>query len=155
MTPEQFNTLPSAGLFRRIAALVYDSLLILGIVLICGFIAVTAQYLAYSPLPEGEQMPPLPWLPVVVGLWLANAYYFIYCWKKRGQTLAMKAWRLRLQQPNGSLTTNGQRWLRALIAPLSLISVIGLLWRLWDKNGDCLHDKLSGTRVVLLPKGVN
>ncbi|MDM3870335.1 RDD family protein [Porticoccus sp. W117] len=155
MTPEEFSTLPKASIFRRLAALVYDFLLMLAIVFICGVLAVIIQYLIYSPIPEGQQMPPLPWVPVVTALWFANAWYFVYCWQKRGQTLAMKAWRMRLQQPNGSLTTTKQRWLRALIAPLSLASVIGLLWKLWDKNGDCLHDKLTGTRVVLLPKGVN
>ncbi|UTW46248.1 RDD family protein [bacterium SCSIO 12696] len=155
MTTEPFASLQSASVFRRLSALVYDFLLMLAIVFICGVLTVIIQYLIYSPIPEGQQMPPLPWLPVVLGLWLANAYYFVYCWGKRGQTLAMKAWRLRVQQLDGSLTTTKQRWLRAVIAPLSLASVVGLLWRLWDKNGDCLHDKLTGTRVVLLPKGVN
>ena len=155
MTPEQFSALPSAGLFRRIAALVYDSLLLFAISLAYGVLVWLIRSLIEGSL-EGHGVTSTPAsILFMVGWWLSLAYYYIYCWKKRGQTLAMKAWRLRLQQPDGSLTTNKQHWLRALIAPLSLAIIVGLLWRFWDKNGDCLHDKLTGTRVVLLPKGVN
>ena len=127
----------------------------LAIVFVCGVVAVIIQYILSNPLSEGEPMPPLPWIPVTIALWLAIVAYFNSCWKKRGQTLAMKTWRLRLQQPDGTLATTRQRWLRCLIAPVSLASLVGLLWHLWDKDGDCLHDKLTGTRVVLLPKGIN
>ena len=155
MTSDIFASLPSAGMRRRIAAIIYDLLLLVAITLAYSLIVWPIRSLFIGSF-EGHGTPSAVASTVImIGWWLALASYFNYCWKKRGQTLAMKAWRLRLQQPDGALLTAKQRWYRALIAPLSLLSALGLLWCLWDKSGDCLHDKITGTRVALLPKGVN
>ena len=155
MSSIDFSSLFSAKLPRRLAAIVYDLFLMIAISIAYSLIV----WIIRSVIEDSKESHGVPgtFLQVLImtGWWLVLAGYFNYCWKKRGQTLAMKAWRLRLQQPDGSLITARQRWYRALIAPLSLMSVVGLLWLLWDKNGDCLHDRLTGTRMVLLPKGIN
>lgn len=155
MTSNLFTALPSAGIPRRIAAIAYDLLLLVAITLAYGLLVWLVRSTAAGSFEGHYTTSSLTSAVIMAGWWLVLATYFNYCWKKRGQTLAMKAWRLRLQQPDGTLPTAGQRWLRALLAPLSLLSVIGLLWQLWDKNRNCLHDHITGTRVVLLPKGVN
>ena len=88
--------------------------------------------------------------------WLASlmGYYYI-CWRKQGQTLGMKAWRLKLQQASGHLASPQQCILRVILAPLSLVCLgIGYLWCLLPNKG-CLHDLLSQTEVVVLNKSSN
>lgn len=153
-----FASLPAAGIPRRLFAALYDLLLLAAISLAYAALVLLIRLGLEGPPPQGGMMPtPNTFVGVLImlGWWLALAGYFNWCWLRRGQTLAMKTWRLRLQQPDGTLPTARQRWLRAIIAPLSLASVIGLLWRLIDANGDCLHDRLTATRVVLLPKKIN
>lgn len=153
-----FSALPAAGLGRRIASMVYDLLLLTAISLGYALVVFILRMVIEGAPEQGQMMatpPPSIQFLIMVGWWFTLASYFNWCWKKRGQTLAMKTWRLRLQQPDGSLATAKQRWNRCLITPVSIVSVVGLLWCLFDKEGHSLHDRINGTRVVLLPKKVN
>jgi len=156
-TPQtDFSTLEPASIFRRLAALFYDSFLMAAISLVYALILKAFTWLNILTQGEGTDLyTPITDAIIMIGWWAALAYYYCYCWGKRGQTLAMKAWRIRLQQPDGSLATPKQSWLRAILAPLSLLSVIGYLWCLFDAKKDCLHDKITKTRVVTLPKNIN
>lgn len=75
--------------------------------------------------------------------------YFVYCWTKSGQTLAMKAWRLRVETIDGqrlNLMQASARYLAAVIG-LALLGA-GFLWMLVDPQRQFLHDRLLRTRVV-------
>ena len=63
-------------------------------------------------------------------------------WLRGGQTLAMKAWRIRLVQ-----VTPRKALIRLILAALLL--PISILWALLDRDGQFLHDRLAGTRLVL------
>lgn len=79
--------------------------------------------------------------------------YFLWCWTHGGQTLAMKTWRIRVIDKNGkplSLAAALRRYLLACIG--LLLGGIGLWWALLDKDGQFLHDRLAGTRLVLREK---
>jgi uncharacterized RDD family membrane protein YckC len=103
-------------------------------------------------LEEVQPGPLLQWLSLLGWLVCLSSYYYI-CWRKQGQTLGMKAWRLRLQQSNGDLATPSQCLTRSCLAPLSLGCFgIGYLWCLLPSQDDCLHDIFSDTVVVLLDK---
>ena len=142
-----YAALPAAPLWRRLAALVYDGLLLIALGFAYSGIILTVQAQFFG----AREAQPLGG-PGLAGLWLCLSLYYIWCWRRAGQTLGMKTWRLRLQQPDGSPPTWRQAWLRCLLAPLSLVSVVGYLWCLWSRSGDCLHDLGSGTRLVVLPK---
>jgi len=154
--PRYHATLPVAGLWRRLAALVYDGLLLLAMAFAYAALILAVEVQLFG---AGEA-PVLHWRGVeglwaalfYLGLWAWLALYYLWCWRRSGQTLGMKTWRLRLQQPDGSPPTPRQAGLRCLLAPLALASVIGYLWSLWSRSGDCLHDRWSGTRVVVLPR---
>jgi uncharacterized RDD family membrane protein YckC len=100
--------------------------------------------------------------------------YFIHQWSREGQTLAMKTWRLKLMMPGHAhvpLRIAAARYLLAwmwllpaLVADYALglsrwtaLGLIGAGILLWSAtaffSGDrqFLHDKLLGTRLVLLP----
>jgi uncharacterized RDD family membrane protein YckC len=69
--------------------------------------------------------------------------YFLWCWLRGGQTLAMKAWRVRLVN-----VTPGRALLRFVLA-LALLPV-SIVWALFDRDRQFLHDRLAGTRLVLV-----
>ena len=71
------------------------------------------------------------------------AGYFLWCWLRGGQTLPMKAWRIRL------VDVTPRRALLRFLAALFLVPTgISLLWALFDRDRQFLHDRLAGTRLV-------
>ena len=94
----------------------------------------------------------LPWLGLL-SWWACLAGYYYICWRKQGQTLGMKAWRLKLQQLDGSTTSIKQCIKRCIFACFSLSFFgVGYLVCLIPSKKTCLHDWLSETRVVVLEK---
>ena len=83
------------------------------------------------------------------------AVYLIYCWTHGGQTLPMKTWRIRLVNSGGggvSLRAGFYRYVFALIG-VSLLG-FGLIWALFDRDRQFLHDRLAGTRLVMDERAV-
>jgi uncharacterized RDD family membrane protein YckC len=69
------------------------------------------------------------------------AAYFVWCWLRGGQTLAMRAWKIRLVE-----VTPGKAVLRFVLA-LALLPV-SILWALADRDRQFLHDRVAGTRLI-------
>lgn len=150
---ENNNTpLPTAPVWRRLAALLYDAFILLAISMAYGAIVLvvhTALFGAgeekYTPVSNG----PL----TLIGWYLSLAAFYYYFWRKDGQTLGMRAWHLKLVGLGDELPSKRNCILRVLISPPAvLIFLVGYLWSFFDKSGECLHDKLSNTKVVTLPK---
>jgi uncharacterized RDD family membrane protein YckC len=77
--------------------------------------------------------------------------YFLWYWRRGGQTLAMQTWKLKIVNINGGVISPGQGWLRYTLAwPSVLFFGVGLFWALFDREHQFLHDRLAGTRIVLL-----
>jgi uncharacterized RDD family membrane protein YckC len=76
--------------------------------------------------------------------------YLIWCWLRGGQTLAMKAWRIRLIE-----VSPGKALLRFALALLFVPTGISIIWALFDPERQFLHDRLAGTRLVQAFPGVN
>jgi uncharacterized RDD family membrane protein YckC len=69
------------------------------------------------------------------------AAYFLWCWLRGGQTLAMKAWGIRLVD-----VTPRKALLRFVLA--LLLFPVSVAWALLDRDRQFLHDRLAGTRLV-------
>ncbi len=129
-----------AGLHLVLAACVYDGLLTTAILFAAAAVAVA--------LSGGRSI--APGNPLFQAYLLAVPFaYFGWCWVRGGQTLGMRAWRLRLQCDDASRPG----WRRALARYLAAIvswSALGLgfAWMLVDPRGMSWHDRLSGTRIV-------
>lgn len=135
--------------------MVYDSLLLFGVLFTATLPALLLDHIRQvqndevihelSPLAEGIGFQ-LYLVAVIVA-------FFCWFWKKNGQTLGMQAWRLQLRSNDGGELRLSQCLTRLLAAVLS-IACLGLgYWWLWlDRDGLTWHDRLSKTRVVLLPK---
>ena len=141
--------LPTAGLLRRLAAMVYDGLLVLAVLMI-----VTACFL---PFTGGEavtwERAPLLALSYWAALIGAILAYFGLPWTQRGQTLGMATWRLRVQRDDGFLLTWRDVAVRLGASVLSWLPAgLGWVWALFDRERRTWHDCLSHSRVVVLPK---
>jgi uncharacterized RDD family membrane protein YckC len=139
------NSVEPAGLLRRLAALLYDTLVLLALWLTA---AVPFVWIANSA-PQG----PLMRAAFQVYLLAIAFAFFGWFWVHGGQTLGMRAWRLRVVDNEGRAVTWAQATRRFAAAILSLLCAgIGLLWVMHDRERCAWHDRLSGTRVVVLPK---
>lgn len=71
------------------------------------------------------------------------AAYFLWCWLRGGQTLAMKAWHIRLVD-----VTPGKAVFRLILAGVMVPTAISIVWALFDRERQFLHDRIAGTRLV-------
>lgn len=152
MDPSYLSALPNAKLWKRLFAIIYDTLIFMAVAMAYGA-AVTAVQVALNGAPEPgtrAEMGLLGFIGLVV-LLIAMCSFF---WRHRGgQTLGMKAWRLRIIDNNGAAPNWGQCIARCLLGPLMLgLAGVGYWYSLLDKESRCIHDILSGTRMVQLPK---
>lgn len=141
---EQTLQVSPASPLVRLAAFAYDGLLMLAMWFVLGGIAVAVN--------GGEGLAPnnpfMPALMFVIWFWF-NAHF----WRRGGQTLGMRAWRLRLLTTDQGPLTLLQCGLR-LVAAVPSFALLGLgYWWGWiDKNGRTWHDIYSHTRVIREPK---
>lgn len=78
-----------------------------------------------------------------------TAAYFVYCWTHGGQTLPMKTWRIRLVMRDGGAISLGTGIRRYAFAVIGIgLCGLGLVWALFDRERQFLHDRLAGTRIV-------
>lgn len=141
---------PAAGLPRRLAALVYDGLLLLALL----FIA-TACFL---PFTGGTAITwrafPLLWALHKLTIAAAIVGFYGVAWTRSGETLGMASWRLRVERLDGSRLDWLDTAVRIGAAVLSWVPLgLGWLWCVFDRDGRTWHDIVSRTRVVVLPKG--
>jgi uncharacterized RDD family membrane protein YckC len=135
-----------AGLRRRLASLLYESLLLLGVLALTFMVPYLILGTVWNVSPAGW----VAWLHVYAVL----GAYFVWYWHRRGQTLAMQTWRLQLVRAvDGRVPSAATGWLRYTLAwPSVLCFGLGLAWALVDRDRQFLHDRLAGTRIVLLPE---
>ncbi|HET9463790.1 MAG TPA: RDD family protein [Thiobacillus sp.] len=128
----------------RIAAMVYESLLVTAVV----FVAALPFLYLVGTAERG-------WLRHVFQLYLLAILfaYFSAFWLRSGQTLAMKTWRIRLVNADGGPLTFRQALLRFLLALLGLLLAgAGFWWALFDRDRQFLHDRIAGTRLIRVPR---
>ena len=129
-----------AGLFRRLAALFYDGLLLLAVLFLATLLVL--------PLAGGAAVQAgNPFFQTY--LLLVAFLYFAVPWVRTGQTLGLKSWRLHVERLDGGPLTWWHALLRFLAAaPALLLLGLGLLWMLVDRDRLTLYDRWSGTRVI-------
>jgi uncharacterized RDD family membrane protein YckC len=157
--PESTVELRPAGVGRRLAALVYDSFLIFGLMVVPLFLlaAIVDHYTAAARPGNGAVIHNIPSIAPAPLLLLYEAavivIFYCYFWRRNGQTLGMQAWRLRLDSNSGGRPGLRQCLLRMLAGiPALLAAGLGYWWIWIDRERRSWHDRASGTRVVVLPK---
>lgn len=129
------------GIRRRLASLLYECLLLLGILAALFLLPHLILGLVAGVTPPGSAL--------VLHVFLLLGCYFLWYWRHGGQTLAMQTWGIQLQSVRGLTPTWRQLALRYLLAwPSLLLYGAGLIWALFDRDRQFLHDRLAGTRIV-------
>lgn len=137
-------TLPGAGVFRRLAALIYDTLLLAALWMTTTFVLVIAR--GGAPVPPGN--PAYQLLLAAI-----TAIFFIGFWLRGGQTLGMRAWRLRVETSAGTPLDSRTAIIRFAASLVSAGTLgAGLVWLWVDRDRLTWHDRWAGTRVVVVPK---
>lgn len=164
--PTAAGAFPTPTIKRRVMAMVYEFLLLFAVEMLAVLIYI---------LLTGNRQEALFQHGLKLYLFLVTGLYFCWCWRDSGQTLAMKTWRVkvvRAGQARLPWRTAIVRYLAAWgwFAPaLAVCGLSGLhargeiaialavgivawaLLALLDKDRQFLHDRLAGTRLVLLP----
>lgn len=154
----------NAGFIKRILVIIYDGLLLAGVVLV-----------AYVPVYGLLQVLPSTWSNGLLGMAVKSAYlvlitfaFYGWFWTNGGQTLGMRAWHLYLINPQGKFPTWQVAALRYVTACCSWGLVAGLFylanvklwyvaiglgfsWMLLNPSRLAWHDVLSNTRIVYVP----
>ena len=129
------------GIFRRLASLCYETLLVLGFLAV----ALLLPHVLIGNFLHRLATPFVLW----AHLFLVLLIYFVGLWTHKGQTLAMRTWRLRLVNREGRAPRPAQALLRYLLCWPSLgLLGVGILWAWLDPDRQFLHDRLAGTRLV-------
>jgi uncharacterized RDD family membrane protein YckC len=154
---QRSETLPTAGVIRRLAAMVYDSLLVFGVLFTATLPTVFLQPAQDAAIANEQVVNELPNLvdgwPFQLYLLAVYGGFFCWFWMKNGQTLGMQAWRLRIENDKGQTIAFHQCLLRLLGAVISCLLLGAGYWWIWiDKQQLSWHDRLSKSRVVVLPK---
>ena len=128
------------GFWRRVVCLIYESLLLLAVMFIASFIF----HLVFRD-PTAAYFRPLFQLYLL----FIMGYYFTWFWTRGGQTLAMQTWKLRVVTTDGKKLNNRQAIVRYLLAVAGILFFgCGLLWAIFDRNHQYLHDRLTDTQIV-------
>jgi len=148
----------------RLAVMTYEAVLLFGLVFVTSYALLALAGWAHPLQPRQR-------LVLQAVLFAAIGAYFVYCWVRAGQTLAMKSWRLRVVDRDGGLLRPARAVLRYLLAwtlfapgllfialadagalanllalVASLLAMLALA-RL-DPHRQLLHDRLLGSRVI-------
>ncbi|MDZ4297882.1 MAG: RDD family protein [Moraxellaceae bacterium] len=179
--PVQVDILPRAPVWVRLAALVYDGLLVIALLAITN--AILVAIVTPSEAASNQDFVVLS-ANIRYGLLLPASLLVIYlfygyCWKRGGQTLGMQTWRLSARRRDGDLMTWGDALKRCFAAVVMPFLLALLAWRFGATSkgvavfvgigflfnyawawlpisrlppGLCLHDLISNTDVLRLPK---
>jgi len=170
-----------ASLGVYLSALFYDSLLILALLFVASVLYML-PYVLNSNIDSSETknlstsayLSPV-YKTYVFCIWFA---FFAWFWTKAGQTLGLKAWKLRLESNDGKNVSLWQALLRffGALAPwfvalflyhlagkteliseqyrywILLVGFSSIIWSLFDKDGLTLHDRFSESRIIYTNK---
>jgi len=127
------------GLARRLGALLYDTLLVVAVLMVVTLPFVLLD-LGQTPFHQSA-------------LLLTIFAFFSKFWRHGGQTLGMKSWDMRIISNNGKPITLIQCLLRIIAATLSILCFgLGYIWMLIDKDNLTWADRYSETRLIMTPR---
>jgi hypothetical protein len=173
MTSEDSSPTSPATIRRRLAASLYEALLLTAIALLVGFATLPA--VAPPPSTVALNAPvPLPTRPAralsFVSLFLAWGVYCVGFWANGRRTLPMKTWRLALRAADGRVPTwwkAGARYLACWVGPACAVGAYVVLrghgpvalalvplalnygWAFFDRDRQFLQDRIAGTQLIL------
>jgi uncharacterized RDD family membrane protein YckC len=142
---------PIAALWRRLAAILYDTIVIIAIWIVVGFAVLSLFGIEEARTIEGEaiELDPLYQYTLFTAMLGSAFLFFGWFWTNSGQTIGMQAWKIRIVNNDGSSISWRQVLLRYVTAPAALaLAGIGYWWSLFDAQKRSWPDIVSGSMVV-------
>ena len=134
----------TAGLFRRLAAAVYDALVVAALCMLTTLIVLVFR--GGEPVSPGNPL-------YQASLFATAAAFFVTFWVKGGQTVGMRAWRIRVERQSGGALSWQLGVARFIVGVLCLMPLgLGMLWLQIDRDRLTWYDRLTKTRVIIVPK---
>ncbi|WP_296249900.1 RDD family protein [Pseudomonas sp. UBA4194] len=147
---------PLASLGRRLAAMVYDALLCLALLMVTTLVykLLWMAWLGEGQLRAMSDAGALDGDPLLSTLLLGVLFaFFAKFWTHAGQTLGMQVWGIRVQNADGTAISLWQALLRFMVAIASWLCLgMGYWWMLLDKRRCTWHDLYSESVVVRVAK---
>jgi uncharacterized RDD family membrane protein YckC len=117
--PAEADGLETPGLARRLASFVYEGVLLFGVLMIAGYLYSTLTQQRHALAGQrGLQA----FLFVVLGI------YFVWFWSHGGQTVAMKAWHIRLVTRDGGAVSQMRALARYLLSWVWFVPALLAAW---------------------------
>ncbi|MGV3582735.1 MAG: RDD family protein [Methylophilus sp.] len=129
-------------LIKRLIACFYDALILIAIWMLVTWIYI----ISFGEVSSTYQRSSLQLL-----LWLSSGVYFVFSWYKGGQTLALKAWKMKIVSQSNTNLAFKICFLRYILASVLLMLFgLTLLWAFMDRDRLFLHDRLLKTKCIQL-----
>ncbi|TLU67337.1 RDD family protein [Thalassotalea litorea] len=149
---------PRAGFRRRFGSWVYDALVAIAVYMCAGAVSFGIFGALYSAgiidsqgfsHPIDLQQNSLLW-SLIIYVWNLSwvSFFFVYFWARSGQTIGMRAWRLKVQNQDGSLISKTTGIKRLIFTLFGLGNLLVIVDR---HNKLSLQDRYTDTEVVVLP----
>ncbi len=126
----------------RVASLIYDSLIVIALVISVSALAITINQGDVLESPVGKAINAVAYV-LVVGL------YFVGSWIRSGQTIGMRAWKIKVLKNNDDVTLDwGQAIARLLLGTVCLaLAGIPILMAFFKPNRQPFYEQLTGSEL--------
>lgn len=150
---EQYQACPRANLFKRLGAYIYDLFALAAVlmfsVIFAMLLVVLCEKLSFIDLSAykdvADYLSQSNLFAAYLGLVIIG--FYTYFWSRGGQTIGMKAWRLRVQNSDGSNITFTQALIRAATSAFGLGNLTVLL-----SSRNAFQDLWAECEVIVLTK---
>ena len=134
------NKFTYPGIFSRLMSFTYDIFLVAALWFLFGFEVLGLYKLIVA---DNDYFPP----PIgAMILLLTTAGYYVYFWSNGRNTLGMSTWSHEIVDDQGGKLSKKSAFQRFLL--YALLSALGMLWIIFDKENKCLPDRILGLKVV-------
>lgn len=133
------------SLLKLGACLIYEALVVIALLFACASV--------FMMLVGADAVRGLKQVFFYLHLWISIGVYFVWCWRKSGQTLAMQTWQLKLLNQDRTLLSANKAIARYVLACISLMLFgLGFVWAVVDRDKLFLHDRLLKTHIIYVPR---
>ena len=140
------NQYTRCSLGRRLAAIFYDTILLIALLAIANFLLIIIM--------GNELAATVSTNPLIYIYYLGvSLLFFGWFWTHGGQTLGMRVWRTKVISETEEPLSWSQATIRFGMAILSWVSLgAGFIWALFDNENRGWHDRASNSRLIVIPK---
>ncbi|WP_442863977.1 RDD family protein [Alteromonas sp. ASW11-130] len=158
----QSTSFNRASFFKRLLAMIYDTLVATAVAMCAAMVMIVTLVVLFhnGGLDMGEYSQPseaiqASWqIKLLIQVWVLAWVmgFFLWFWKRGGQTIGMRAWRLKIYNTKETPIT----WGRLILRLIASLGGLGTLLVLIDyKHKQSLQDRVAGTEVLQLSKNQN